>query len=116
MAEAAGKIARGELMTPAIELTHEQLRKRAIQWLTNTRHCGVVLSEISCLCSERPDAIGWQHHASYLIECKVSKSDFRAQKDKIHVRAERGVGMFRYYMCPPGVKDATERLLNVSPS
>ena len=51
MAEAAGKIARGELMTPAIELTHEQLRKRAIQWLTNTRHCGVVLSEISCLCS-----------------------------------------------------------------
>jgi hypothetical protein len=83
--------------------THEDLRKRAIQWLTNNRHCGVVISEIVTGCSEIPDAIGWRGHASYLVECKVSRADFHAQKKKIHARTGRGVGQFRYILCPKGV-------------
>ena len=81
-------------------MTHEDLRKRAIRWLTNTKHCGVVLSELVTQLSEIPDAVGWQSWASYLVECKVSRSDFRAQQDKPWMRSGRGVGQFRYYMVP----------------
>lgn len=83
--------------------THEALRKRAIKWLTN-RGCGVVLSEIVALGSEIPDAIGWKYGSqSHLIECKVSRSDFFANADKCHVRADTGVGQYRYFLTPPGL-------------
>ncbi len=83
-------------------VTHEALRKRAISWLTNMKRCGVVLSEIST-CSEIPDAVGWQRWVSCSIECKTSRADWKRDGDKIHVRAERGVGQTRYYMVPRGL-------------
>jgi hypothetical protein len=86
-------------------LSHEELRKRAVQWLTNTKRCGVVLSEIVTGCSEIPDAIGWRGHTSYIVECKTSRSDFRANKTKIHARCNRGVGQFRYIMVPRCLTD-----------
>jgi hypothetical protein len=89
-------------------MTHEDLRKRAIQWLTNTKRCGVVLSEMVGGCSEIPDAIGWKGHFSYLVECKASRSDFRANGDKIHVRAQRGVGRLRYFLVPEGLVQPEE--------
>jgi hypothetical protein len=91
-------------------LTHEDLRKRAIQWLTNTCHCGVVLSEILAytLGDEIPDAIGWKHTGSILVECKTSRADFHAQKNKTHVRSGLGVGMQRYYMVPHGLIQAKD--------
>lgn len=84
-------------------MTHEDLRKRAVQWLTNTKHCGVVLSEIVTYAGEVPDAIGWQHHASYLVECKISRSDWQRNGDKSHERSQRGAGEFRYILCPTGL-------------
>jgi hypothetical protein len=84
-------------------LTHEDLRKRAVRWLAGTEHCGVVLSEITCACSERPDAVGWHANCSYSVECKASRSDFLANRNKIHVRTGRGVGQFRYFMTPKGL-------------
>jgi hypothetical protein len=89
-------------------MTHEDLRKRAVRWLTNTKHCGVVLSEIVTATSEIPDAVGWQAWASFLVECKTSRADFRAQKDKCWMRSGRGVGQFRYFMAPDGVIELSD--------
>ena len=84
-------------------MTHEDLRKRAVRWLTTTKRCGVVISEMVSACSEIPDAIGWKYSRSIVVECKTSRSDWRADKDKPHCRAGRGVGSLRYYLCPRGV-------------
>ena len=89
-------------------MTHEDLRKRAVRWLTNTKHCGVVLSEIVSACSEIPDAVGWHGHFSYSVECKVSRSDFLRNGDKIHSRTGRGVGQLRYFLVPRGLIQPNE--------
>jgi hypothetical protein len=80
--------------------SHEQLRKRAVQWLTGTMHCGVVLSEIVSAAGEIPDAIGWKAGFSYVVECKASRSDWRANAHKMHERAGQAVGRLRYFLCP----------------
>jgi hypothetical protein len=65
--------------------------------------CGVVLSEAVTATSEVPDAIGWRGCVSYVVECKISRSDFHAEKHKRHVRSGHGIGQFRYILCPDGV-------------
>lgn len=92
----------------AAEWTHEALRKRAVKWLTNTKGCSVVLSEIVSAAWETPDAVGWKSGHSILVECKVSRSDFFAQRDKPHVRSGRGVGRERFIMCPKGLLSAED--------
>ena len=54
---------------------------------------------------EIPDAIGWTARASILIECKASRSDFLADRDKLfrYILPDRGVGDFRFYFTNPGV-------------
>lgn len=84
-------------------MTHEDLRKRAVRWLTNTKHCGVVISEMRSHTLEIPDAIGWVRGYSILVECKTSRSDFRADQNKPHARIGNGVGQRRYYLCPDGI-------------
>lgn len=81
-------------------VSHELLRKCAVRWLTGTKRCSVVLSELRSLGSETPDAIGWKGGFSYLIECKVSRSDFLADIHKPHHRTASGMGCHRYYMVP----------------
>ena len=85
------------------KVTHEDLRKAAVKWLIN-HHCSHVLSEmVTCATSEIPDAIGFQHHASYSVECKVSRSDFFANKEKSHVLCRTSVGEYRYFLVPSGL-------------
>ena len=81
--------------------THEDLRKAAVRWLTNSKRCGVVLSEMTSAAGEIPDAIGWKHGFSYLVECKASRSDFHANKLKCHERGNSGMGSHRYFLCTP---------------
>jgi len=58
--------------------------------------------------TEIPDAIGWKTRASTLIECKSTRSSFRADSKK---RCRRvfteyyafGMGTRRYYMVPEGM-------------
>ncbi len=86
--------------------THKQLVGVAYRYLMNQFGCHVVLAELaSSSPGEIPDAIGWQYgSASTLIECKVSRSDFLADKHKpFRVQVEQGVGLFRYYMAPKGL-------------
>lgn len=84
-------------------MTHEELRKVAVRWLTNSMKCSVVLSEMVSAASEIPDAIGWKYGRSYLIECKTSRADFRANANKAHHRNGTGMGQYRFFLCQPGV-------------
>lgn len=66
-------------------MTHEELCERARRWLSGTRRCDPVFSNIAS-CSEIPDAIGWSSkwawHGSTVVEVKASRSDFYADKKK----------------------------------
>src|SRR5205814_6217460 len=67
--------------------------------------CGVVLSEQSCASGETPDAIGWKRGChSVVIECKISRNDFLADKEKpFRVKSRSGMGCERFYMVPAGL-------------
>jgi hypothetical protein len=87
-------------MTDA-SVTHAKLVSMAVRWLRRYR-CGVVLSEQACVSGEMPDAIGWKKRShSVLVECKCSRGDFLADRDKsFRQRPETGVGCERYYLAP----------------
>jgi hypothetical protein len=57
-----------------------------------------------------PDAIGWKRAChSVLVECKVSRADFLADRDKpFRQKPETGVGCERYYLAPQGLIGAAE--------
>ena len=83
------------------KITHAELVKVAENWLYKTIGCGVVFSEFVTQAMEIPDALGLKASYSYLVECKISRSDFAADKKKFFRRfPEEGVGDFRFYLCP----------------
>jgi hypothetical protein len=84
-----------------VNMTHAKLVAMAVRWLRRYR-CGVALSEQACVSGEMPDAIGWKKAChSVLVECKVSRADFLADRDKpFRQRPEMGVGCERYYLAP----------------
>jgi len=88
----------------AVRVTHSKLVDLAVWWLRHYR-CGVVLSEQACISGEMPDAIGWKKAChSVLIECKVSRPDFLADREKpCRQKPEIGVGCERYYLAPKGL-------------
>lgn len=90
-------------------MTHAQLVERAVRWLRGYR-CGVVLSEQACVSGEMPDAIGWKQAChSVLIECKVTRADFLADREKpFRVKPEKGVGSERFYLTPPALIQSNE--------
>ena len=85
-------------------MTHGQLVSKAVHWLRRYR-CGVVLSEQACVSGEMPDAIGWKRAChSVLVECKVTRSDFLADRAKpCRLKPEEGVGCERFYLVPAGL-------------
>jgi hypothetical protein len=90
-------------------VTHADLVVRATKWLKNTIGCGFVLTELSTASMETPDAIGWTSVTSYLVECKTSRSDFLADRKKLfRAYPEQGMGVYRYYMTPPGLVNPEE--------
>ena len=90
-------------------MTHAQSVERAVRWLRSYR-CGVVLSEQACVSGEMPDAIGWKRaHHSVLVECKVTRADFLADRGKpFRTKPEQGVGSERFYLTPPGLVKVEE--------
>ncbi|HWZ44240.1 MAG TPA: hypothetical protein VNW97_12240 [Candidatus Saccharimonadales bacterium] len=86
-------------------MTHQQLVRLAELWLRRKYRCGIVLSEQSCASGETPDVIGWKNTCrSVLIECKISRADFLADREKPwRQQPESGMGCERFYMAPPGV-------------
>ena len=91
-------------------MTHAQLVRLAEQWLRGYYRCGIVLSEQSCASGETPDVIGWKGKCrSVLIECKISRADFLADREKPFRRdPAQGMGCERFYLAPRGLIALTE--------
>jgi hypothetical protein len=95
---------RNELIT----YTHTELVQRARRWLEGSHKygnytCGFVLTEYHSYAPEQPDAIGFRSDKSILIECKVSRADFKADGHKSHRQGRRRLGNERFYMVPAGM-------------
>lgn len=88
-------------------ITHSDLVQRAKRWLEHahgTKYaCGVVLAEYRCYSPEIADVIGFNAHHSIVIECKVSRADFKADRRKAHRRRNNRLGNYRYYLTLPNV-------------
>ncbi len=83
---------------------HERLVKIGERWLRGSVGCPVVAAELVSMSSQTADVIGFRSMRSYLIECKVSRSDFRRDKKKSHQRnPESSMGNYRWYLTPPGL-------------
>src|SRR5215831_18514375 len=82
-------------------MTHAQLVLKAVQWL-RSYGCGVILSEQACASGEMPDAIGWKRAChSVVVECKISRADFLADRDKPwRQKPEGALGCERFYLTP----------------
>lgn len=90
-------------------LTHKDLVESAYKWVLG-KSCGFAFKELKSFESECADVIGfgaWNH--SILIECKVSRSDFHADKKKpFRANPEKGVGIYRFYCCPKDLLKTTD--------
>jgi hypothetical protein len=84
---------------------HQQLIRLAEDWLRRRYRCGIVLSEQSCASGETPDVIAWKGKCrSVLVECKMSRADFLADREKPFRRSpELGMGSERFYLAPAGL-------------
>lgn len=91
---------------------HSSLCKIAVSWLKrpscrNGPGCTVAVSETqNNITREIPDAIGWRPFdhggaGSVVIEVKVSRADFLADRKKTHrFNSETGLGIYRYFLAP----------------
>jgi hypothetical protein len=103
------------------KLCHDDLIRIGAHWLMGTMRCGAVVSELISENGESPDIIGWRNSVSMVVECKVSRGDFLADKKK-PFRSDpcKGMGKLRYYLTPKGLlvpddlKDSTWGLLETS--
>lgn len=112
-------------------LTHRQLCDLAVNWLQRPASrsgpgCQVAFSESRGAWSgETPDAIGFRaavyRECSVLVEVKVSRADFLADRKKPHrIDPGLGMGVYRYFMAPAGMINVDELpsrwgLIEVSP-
>lgn len=81
---------------------HKPLTLMGASWLKKMGF-GVVGTEMFCHESrERPDVVGFRTSCSAVIEVKVSRSDFFADRSK-PVRLTGGIGIYRFYLCPEGL-------------
>lgn len=90
----------------AVTGTHAELCHAGERWWR--RHgCRVTLRDpFKALVhtGECPDVIGWRDGYSVLIECKVSRSDFLADRKKpFRKKPELGMGDARLFLAPPNV-------------
>jgi len=96
-------------------MTHDDLNLLAVRWLkrpesANGPGCQVALTEVGGLYGgERADAFGYRWGfggGSVVVESKVSRCDFLADRAKPHRNGGRcGMGTYRYYICPEGLID-----------
>lgn len=92
---------------PAIPaMTHREVAERATRFIKRIHGCIVGAFEYSGGWSgaERVDGICWNYYGSFMVEAKVSRSDFLADKKKaFRQKPAEGVGKFRYFACPVGL-------------
>ena len=91
------------------QISHQELVDRAFTHLRMTVGCTVVFKERKASTAEEPDAIGFKHGFSFLIECKSTRADFLSdKKKKFRARPSEGMGYKRYFMAPVGLLEPAE--------
>lgn len=91
-------------------MNHKGLVMRSATWLQN-QGAVVLATEVSAWhCPESPDVIGWKYDGiSVVIEAKISRADFLADKNKPHRNGKViGLGNYRYYAAPAGLIEPSE--------
>lgn len=84
-------------------MTHSELVQRAAKWLEQNH--AVVVTEMASGAILEPDAIGFKGgHWTTMVECKISRADFLANKRKGEVQ----MGAFRFFMTTPGLIQVAE--------
>jgi len=89
----------------SVPMTHKELVHKASRWL-KAIGCTVVIEELTTVCPETPDSIGWRDTLSIVVECKVSRSDFLHDKKKwcrMPCSSKDALGDWRFFMCPHGI-------------
>lgn len=100
-------------------MTHDDLVIIGKRWLqkqrniegrhfSGTKH---IATEVTSVEKEQADVIGWHDEAQFstLIECKISRSDFFADRKKsFRINPEAGMGQFRYFLTPKGLVSIDE--------
>ncbi|WP_261371419.1 hypothetical protein [Yersinia bercovieri] len=91
-----------------MSITHNELNLIAVKWLkrpqsNNGPGCQVALTEVGGLYGgERADVFGYRwgfDGGSIVVESKISRSDFLADRSKPHRNGQTaGMGTYRYYM------------------
>ncbi|WP_228203396.1 adenylosuccinate synthase, partial [Acinetobacter sp. CFCC 10889] len=93
------------------ELNHRKLCEIGARFLkrpesANGHGCHFAIVEPACY-GENPDVFGIRHGVNtltFLLEAKMSRSDFLADKKKPHrMNPETGIGKYRYFICPNGL-------------
>ena len=101
------------IMDNTDEITHSELIKLGRNWLIKPYSaardygrtgCSVVITELVTSIMEQPDVLGFTSTQSILIECKASRADYNADKNKPFRQCpEIGVGIQRWYLAPQGI-------------
>jgi hypothetical protein len=97
-------------------VTHADLCRLAAQWLKRPGSrqgpgCVVAFNQTAPMGStEVTDAVGWTglisvaSASSVLVEAKISRADFLADRNKpFRQNPDQGIGDFRYYLAPRGL-------------
>ena len=83
-------------------ITHSECVAVAAAYMQ--KRADVVLPEFFTHNAELPDVIAFRRDFSTVIECKVSRSDFLADKKKpFRMHPNSGMGDHRYYCAPKGM-------------
>lgn len=92
---------------------HEKQNIQAMKWLKK-QGFGVVASNIRVSKTrEIIDVIGFRSGCSIVIESKVSRSDFLADKKKpFRKKGAKALGLYRFYICPVGLIKPEEVIPN----
>ena len=93
----------GSLSNGNGNLTHRKLCEIGKDWLLSAKRCNPIFVEKSGG-EEIPDVIGWNSEECFVIECKTSIEDYRADQKKGH-RFFNGLGIYRYYLVPAELAD-----------
>lgn len=88
-------------------MSHKEIVEIAYKWLIKNGSVGFAFKELKSISEEIPDVIGFNSWQSILIECKISRSDFFADKSKKH-RQGKGMGNWRFICCPKGMVKVEE--------
>ncbi|MCO6467110.1 MAG: hypothetical protein J5I53_10900 [Bradyrhizobiaceae bacterium] len=97
-------------------MTHSEMVRRARNWLWSlsptperARPLVVCTETSSSRSAENPDVFGvGPDGLTYLIECKVSRADFLADRSKSHRSDPLHLGNYRWFCAPSGIIEPHE--------